>query len=949
MREKLELKIVVIVFVLLISGVFVAVMSSLKLERDDMYSMAQERLVDMAHLVSTSIKRSMVEANSDFTRSLLDDLKNVGAFDLKLYNNQFREALMFQPDSEPEKDIHLAEVMESGNEKVILEGRVLKAYIPLNNVPKCQQCHFGEGSVIGALKVSISMEDEYAKIVRFGMIMGFSSILAVLLLGTVLWQSLRKSVITPLKTLESASLKMSEGDLSFHTNIRSHDEIGRLDRSIKESLYSLSAILRRVRDVTVRISDTADIVGSETDKIVDGTMLEAEAIAEISSSIEELNAAITEVADSTTNMTTSVQDTAASMEEMANTIESIKEITHEVSGGVDTTSSSIHELSANIKEVADNAADLGRVSDETLSATEEIANSFKAVEARAKESSALSLKVADDASTLGVTAINETKEGMDRIMASVSKAANAVETLGGRSDEIGNILTVIDDIADQTTLLALNASILAAQAGEHGKGFSVVANEIKDLAERTTLSTHEIDSLIRSVREEVATAVKAMSDGTIAVEEGMKLSKKTSFALDSILKSSRQSAEMSSSIERTTSEQTRTARYVTEAIEKVRTMVTEIVKATQEQSKGVNLIMRASEVIREASHRADTATEQQAEGSRQISMSIENISEMSLQISRAINEQKSGSRQIWSSIEKIKDIPARNRDLAFKANKALKELSSDSDLAKMEMERFVLYEGDGASTLNFGIVPYDAPAQLFARFTPMVQHLSKQIGKRVEINVAQDYSTAMQDLEQGKTQICFMTSLTYILVRDKHKVEPLAKALRSGKPLHRSVIFTREHSTVKTFEDIRNRTMAFVDRNSASGYLVPLAMLKNAGIEINDMSFHQFVGYHDDVVKSVLTGDFDVGAVMESALLSYQEKGIRIIGSSDEIPEFVICAGESLSDEDKAKAKDILLKLDEGNPLTKTIVSAIDPEYTGLVEASDDDYEIIRKYKEKVG
>ena len=105
-------------------------------------------------------------------------------------------------------------------------------------------------------------------------------------------------------------------------------------------------------------------------------------------------------------------------------------------------------------------------------------------------------------------------EGMKNIKSSVEKTNDFVKKLGVRSDEIGKILNVIDDITDQTTLLALNAAILAAQAGEHGKGFSVVAEEIKDLAERTAFSTQEIGSLIQSVQEEVKGTVQAMGERT---------------------------------------------------------------------------------------------------------------------------------------------------------------------------------------------------------------------------------------------------------------------------------------------------------------------------------------------------------------------------------------------------------------------------------------------------
>jgi methyl-accepting chemotaxis protein len=101
-----------------------------------------------------------------------------------------------------------------------------------------------------------------------------------------------------------------------------------------------------------------------------------------------------------------------------------------------------------------------------------------------------------------MASIGKAIDGMKEIKASVENTAGYIRKLGGRSEEIGQILNVIDEITDQTTLLALNAAILAAQAGEHGKGFSVVADEIKNLAERTSVSTQEIGELIQSVQQE---------------------------------------------------------------------------------------------------------------------------------------------------------------------------------------------------------------------------------------------------------------------------------------------------------------------------------------------------------------------------------------------------------------------------------------------------------------
>ncbi len=209
MREKLELKIVIMVFLMLIVGVAVAVSMSFRIEREDMYSVSRERLADTARLVSKSIERSMVEADSDFTKILMDELKTISGFELNVFNSQRREAFVFMPDAEPVDDKVLESVISSGKETVSMDGMLLNFYIPLNNRPECQECHFGEANVIGTIRLSISLEKEYNKIVRFGVIMGIGGIVAVVLIGTILWLALRKSVVTPLKSLEGAAQRMA--------------------------------------------------------------------------------------------------------------------------------------------------------------------------------------------------------------------------------------------------------------------------------------------------------------------------------------------------------------------------------------------------------------------------------------------------------------------------------------------------------------------------------------------------------------------------------------------------------------------------------------------------------------------------------------------------------------------------------------------------------------------
>src|SRR5213083_2777793 len=228
------------------------------------------------------------------------------------------------------------------------------------------------------------------------------------------------------------------------------------------------------------------------------------------------------------------------MLEMVASMEEVSRHTDTLFNSVEETASATHEMVSSINEVDQNVVYLTNFVTDTSSSMVEMSASIAQVEANAARSYELTLAVADAAES-GMRAVRETIDGMEQIRRSVAESNAVVTRLGDRSVAIGRILNVIEDIAEQTNLLALNAAILAASAGEHGRGFSVVAAQIRELSERTAASTREIAGLIRSVQEEVGNALRTMGEGTKLVERGVGLSHQAGKALNNILDSASKS------------------------------------------------------------------------------------------------------------------------------------------------------------------------------------------------------------------------------------------------------------------------------------------------------------------------------------------------------------------------------------------------------------------------
>ncbi len=948
MREKLEFRILAIVGVLLVLGVAGAGVMVMTIEKAGLYSMTGTNLESTSVIIAKDIERAMLEGRSDLAKSMVEELKGQGGIEeATLLNYEGRKA--FDRTSAADEAGIMTKIGRTKEAEFVKGVKRLTFYKPFINAERCKTCHAADPAVLGALKISFSIEKEYSKAYRYSAIVMLVTVLASICFSLILLTAIRKLVISPLKRLESAAMRLSDGDMTFAVDLKSRDEIGRFSRAIGDSLHSVGGILHRIKEVTLRISHVTEDVEQESKKVGEGTVLETEAINNISSSLEEMNAVVSEIAEGTEGLAASAEQTAASMEEMVSSITQITGSTGDLSMAVESTSASIEQLSATIREVANNTNELAIAAEDTQSAITEIAASIKEVEQRAKESAMLSEKVKKDAINFGMTSIEKTIKGMQDIQASVEKTADCITKLGGRSEEIGKILNVIDEITDQTTMLALNAAILAAQAGEHGKGFSVVADEIKSLAERTSVSTQEIAELIQAVRHEVNDAVVAMEGGLKSVQSGYAVTQEAADVLRKIIEATKRSSDMAAAIEHSTTEQAQSARLVSEAMEKVLTMVGLIAKATTEQNRGIQLIMNATEKIGEVTSHVKIATSEQSANSRQISQAVELVSDKSQQISRAINEQKTGSSQILNAIEKIRELPRENRDRAFRLNQLVQQLLKDAELTVTEMERFRFSSDADSDVLRMGIIPLESPAVMFRKFTPLGEYLGRRLGRRIDLKVAVDFQGAITELGQGMTQLCFMTPSTYVEANKKYGVRVLVKAMREGKPFQHSVIIARSDSPIQSVGDIKGRSFAFGDPHSTSSHIAPRGMLLDAGIDIKDLQYYNYLGHHDDVAKAVLNGDFDAGGIMESTAYRFKDKGLKFIKFSEDIPEFNICLSAEVDAATAAAIKDALCAITEGTAEGTAILKSINPGYTGFVDADDGDYAHVRLMMSRMG
>ncbi|MBK8421939.1 methyl-accepting chemotaxis protein, partial [Candidatus Villigracilis saccharophilus] len=469
-----------------------------------------------------------------------------------------------------------------------------------------------------SIKGDEDFDTAYTGVISASIIIGVIVALAAFWIGILL----SRGITSPLNNVLQAALNISDGDLSQKLEYQSKDEIGQLTETFRKMI----AYLLNMANVAGKVAnnDLTESVTPKSDKDELGNSF-AKMIAGLRDAVTMIAESANSVSIAAAQLTTAAEQSGEATSQIATTIQQVALGTAQQTEGVTKTSASVEQMGRAIDGVAKGAQEQAKAISQASQITSRINAAIEQVAANAQAVTRDSAQAATY-SRDGAKTVKETINGMEAIRSKVGLSATKVEEMGTRSEEIGAIVETIEDIASQTNLLALNAAIEAARAGEQGKGFAVVADEVRKLAERSSLATKEIAALIKGIQKTVSEAVTAMQASAQEVELGVTRAHSAGEVLDNILGAAESVYKQAEEAGNTAAKVGAAAAELVEAVDAVSAVIEENTAATEEMAANSSELTQAIENIASVSEENSASVEEVSASTEEVSAQVEEVS-----------------------------------------------------------------------------------------------------------------------------------------------------------------------------------------------------------------------------------------------------------------------------------------------------------------------------------
>ncbi len=480
------------------------------------------------------------------------------------------------------------------------------------------------------------------------------SVLGVLLLvacALLVWFA-AQGLSIPIGLLGRAARQIASGDLTVRPPSVSRDELGQLAGDFRAMARGLATLVTDVQAAAVSVQEGTHEIGTIGDQVKASAREEHDRVVAAQAAVEAMQGSVQLVGRGVESLSEYVHSTSTAVGEMAAALEEVRRQASELEHHMGTAESDVRRLSEAGHRAQTQLGALGSLATNAQGTLSSVSGSLAGLETSAIASQLAAAQAAELAEQAGIV-VRDTVDGIESVRAAVGDAKKRVTVLGRRSDDIDKILDFIAEVAGRTNLLSLNASIIATQAGEHGKAFSVVAEQIRELAAQISSSTKSIGQIIRAVRDDVGGTARLIDRGDELAANGVAHARKSVGALEQIRTATARGHETAAAIRDAVQAHAVSTRDVSDLVASVAANSQSLSEALEMVGTSVTAVGSVSQSIRALADRVTRALDEQTGLGRHQLESLEMIDSMLGDITRAVENHDGATRRVRDGLEQL--------------------------------------------------------------------------------------------------------------------------------------------------------------------------------------------------------------------------------------------------------------------------------------------------------
>jgi methyl-accepting chemotaxis protein len=533
-------------------------------------------------------------------------------------------------------------------------------------------------------RVARQLGDEAAfEIGRLGLLM---ALVTACVFAMATW-FLAHDIIRPLQEIVRLAGEMAEGRFRSDPRVFADDEFGKVARHFGVTRRNVQALVGHIGERGQSVLEGARSMESGTGNLIanveDQEAMSARAAAALAQVQDEARVVVRHaetVAVRTSDSSSSAAELRASFAEVARRMD-------ELSHSVEKSSSAATEIDASARETASRTADLSSIGSDVLAFVTQMEAAVGGIMQTARATSELSERVRSDAQE-GRHAVDATVAGIRKVEASTSRTAEAFNALQKSLGQIDQILLFIDDVTNRTNLLSLNAAIIAAQAGTRDHGFSVIADEVRQLADRTRTATKEIAAILRAVRPVTQEALAAIGETSGDVDRSVQLARNAASSLTTILASAGQTLEMTRSISTAVEEQAAASAYLHRVTSRLSDNIAEMRRAAEGQAAATRMLAEEAERVSEIAIQVKQGTREQTAAADAIAGAVEDVAAGAHSTTERLEQQLRQTERIAELSRESRALAEQNRRIAEQFRSSLDRLLAAGEELEREVTKY---------------------------------------------------------------------------------------------------------------------------------------------------------------------------------------------------------------------------------------------------------------------